>query len=280
MGLSLAQQRTLAIMPKVTGLLSLLCSTIVVHSVLRSPKKRARIYHRLMLCISLLDMCNSFWLILSTWPIPSDSGLVYAVGNQTTCITQGFFIQCSIAAPLLNGSLAVYYLLVLKYEWKEKHIKKYERLMYSLPLIWALGTATISIPLRLFNNASLWCWIAPFPAGCEDDDCIRGANASNFRWAFFYGPLWIMILLVTYSQLSVLIHLRKAMYSFVRKEPTPDDVSGEILAQDKEETKAMVNMDKVAAELRQRRTNELATQCFLYAGSFYLQWCAVTLRRE
>lgn len=277
----LAQQRMIGIFPKITGFISLICSSLVAYSILRSEKKRARLYHRLVLAISLADLSNSIWFGLSSWPIPVESGLLYASGNQMTCTVQGFFIQCGISVSLLNSSLAVYYLLILKYEWKEKEIRAYQNLMYVAPFLWAVGTAIIGLPMKLYNNANLWCWIASYPSGCSGDTCIRGQQADICRWVFFYLPLWGTIVLVTYSQVSVLLHIKRILermnvdVSSTNNENSSEE-SGEIDPKDSEKRK--LTKEQRISENR-RHTKEIATQCFLYSGSFYLTWFALTAVR-
>lgn len=195
-----AQQWALVIAPKITGLISLVFSGLVIFTVCVCEKRRARTYHRLLLGISCVDASSSFWLGLSTWPIPEGTGIKWASGNTGTCTTQGFFTQFGIASSFYNASLSIFYLLVIRYGWKEEAILKLEPWLHTMPLLWGLWTAIAGLPLTIFNSANLWCWIAQY------DD--RGAHADLFRWVFFYGPLWIMILLVTINVLLIFQHVR------------------------------------------------------------------------
>jgi hypothetical protein len=89
----------------------------------------------------------------------------------------------------------------------------------------AMGTALTAVGLDLFNNANLWCWIAPYPLNCmesfrledtNDDEeaelenpnpCLRGDNAFIYRWAFYFGPLWLCILIAMVTMLLVYIRV-------------------------------------------------------------------------
>lgn len=297
-----SQKLVLAIMPKVSGSLSLICSCLIVASILLSPKKRNRVYHRLILGISLCDVSNSIFYGLSTWPIPSVSGYLWATGTENTCILQGFFIQFGISTSIFNGSLAIYYLLFFQYDWRERHFRKYEIFLYGLPILWGVGTAIIGLPLRLFNNANLWCWIAPFPSSCaaNPETCIRGANSTWYRWGLYYIPLWAMIILVTYSQVIVISKVKETL----RLYKTEDKDESERNSAAKQQTKLTRNEEnaddfgeenenpeerpnatydalkfrKIAERrAREQRSKEIATQCFLYAFSFYFNWFAVTV---
>ena len=58
--------------------------------------------------------------IKSTWTLPKETGAWGARGTIQTCTAAGFFGQgSSIASPLYNGSLALFYLLTVKYGWRD-----------------------------------------------------------------------------------------------------------------------------------------------------------------
>ena len=189
---SLAQQRQLAIWPKVTGSLSIMGSASIIYEVLRDKKKRRKVYHRIMLAMSLIDVNTSFWYALSTWPMPKDTqGVAYASGTQQSCTAQGFFVQLGLATPMYNVALAIYYCIVVRYHWKEHHLTSsiivgrhstrnnhqspldtenlepptlgqrfvancgFDKLFYCLPIIFTSATAFASLGLELFNSAGL-----------------------------------------------------------------------------------------------------------------------------
>lgn len=108
---------------------------------------------------------------LSTWPIPAGSGPLYASGTTASCTVQGFFIQLSLAAPMYNLFLAAHYLLVIKYGWSAVELNAAEKRVHPLIMTIAFGIAIAGIPLKIFNNANVWCWIAPNP-----NDPDRGNN--------------------------------------------------------------------------------------------------------
>jgi hypothetical protein len=281
MGFSTSQQLALAITPKVTGVMSFACSSLICLSVLLDQKKLATMYHRLILGASVVDLNNSFWFFMSTWPIPKTSTAMFAVGSPWTCNMQGWFIQVGISMAFYNTSLALYYTLVLRYGWSEERAVKLEPFMHFLPLLWGIATATISIPLRLFNNANLWCWIAPYPAGCVGDACIRGANADYYRWGFYYGPLWLNIITITILMIVVFVHVRKASSQDVDLDDDDDDNKDE-----KENNKSALlkssdsnkkNNKKTSSTSRKNVNRYVLIQCFLYSGAFYLNWICLTV---
>ncbi len=87
-----------------------------------------------------------------------------------------------------NSCLAIYYLLVVKFGVSEEMLRyNLEPAMHLMAVAFGLISATAGVFLDLCNNASLWCWIAPFPVGCEDSrndgetTCIRGVNSWIYR---------------------------------------------------------------------------------------------------
>ena len=70
MAVSISQQRALALVPKFTGMLSLLSSAWVAIEVLTVKSKRRNVYNRLLLAMSIMDIAGSGTLFASTWPIP------------------------------------------------------------------------------------------------------------------------------------------------------------------------------------------------------------------
>ena len=215
MSLSLRQQQALAIVPKITGLLSATLSGVIASVICRDPKKRGKVYQRLILGMSIADVSSSLWLAMSTWPIPQETGILWAVGTVTSCNFQGFFTQFGISSPLYNMSLSVYYLLAVRFGWREERLKSVEVWFHFVPISWALGTAVAGLPLEIFNSANLWCWIA--------DDRIGDRNQSTniYRWVFFYGPLWLTIIVVTICLCVVFAYVRSVTLRSERHSTIP-----------------------------------------------------------
>ena len=65
--------------------------------------------HRIMLGMSISDMCASIWYFAGTWVIPRGTPswfgdgtqpVFWAVGTDVTCSIGGFFNQFAVANPL------------------------------------------------------------------------------------------------------------------------------------------------------------------------------------
>lgn len=151
MGLTMGQKRALAIIPKVTGPLSLIGSCSILYDIFSSDRKKklSRPYYRIMLGLSCADVVTSFMFSLSTWPIPQGSeGVWGAAGTTQTCTAQGFLLQLMLLSPMYNFSLALYYLLLSKYHLTEEQIaKRYERYMHAVTIFVGFGFAILGLPL-------------------------------------------------------------------------------------------------------------------------------------
>ncbi|KAL7557305.1 hypothetical protein ACA910_016265 [Epithemia clementina (nom. ined.)] len=211
---SKAQQAALAFVPKVSSLLSLFGSIWISAEVVTDseiPKLRHP-YHRLLLAMSVYDILESVWNFMSTWTIPKGTeGVWDPRGNTQTCTAQGFFLTLSVAVPLYNAFLSVYYMLVINYRFSDDILKKrVEPAFHLIAFVWAFGTALVAAWMGMINNANLWCWIAPHPSDCKDSrrygdeaNCERGDNAWIYRWVFYFAPLWFCILVATICTIKV-----------------------------------------------------------------------------
>ena len=191
MAFSEQEQVALAILPKISSMASLIGSLLILYEILvLDRRKLGRVYHRILLAMSLYDVVESSFNFQSSWPIPRGTkGVAFARGNTEWCEAQGFFLQFGIVIPILNMCLSIYYLLVIKYSWTEEDIRIYaEPWFHVVSLSVALVTAGMGLAYDLFNNSNLWCWYAPFPSDCLDSfrygdeaNCIRGDNAWIYR---------------------------------------------------------------------------------------------------
>ena len=114
---STKQQIVLAIVPKISSVFSLFGSGWILLEVLTDNDaklpKRKHPYHRLLLGMSVYDILESIWNFASTWAIPEGtSGVWQARGTTATCTVQGFFLTLSVAVPIYNAFLSLYYVMV------------------------------------------------------------------------------------------------------------------------------------------------------------------------
>ena len=132
-------------------------SLFIMVDVLRDPRRRNRVYNRIVFLLSCSDILASIAMAFSTLPIESDSRVYGARGNSTTCNVQGFFVQFLSISLLYNLMLATYFFVSLKLGWSEHHIRRYQFIFFALPLVVGLSLAVWGIPE--YKNVSTWCHI-------------------------------------------------------------------------------------------------------------------------
>jgi hypothetical protein len=257
---------TLFILPKVTSVLSLIGSSIILRDVIKI--RRTRNYsprHRLLAGMSVCDLMASSAMFLTSWPIPKDyfdnRFTQWNVGNQATCTAQGFFSQMALGTNAYNCCLAIYYLLTIRQGWSDKKIsKRAEPIMHIVSLGFALGTGVLGLGLSLFNPLGVQCWIATSPRGCiqsykdrelelptNPNPCQRGDNAYIYQMALVYCPLWLSFLIMTTSLILIYCRIR--------------------------------NLNLATARYRregQQIQRRFATQATLYVLAWFLSWSVVS----
>lgn len=261
-GIGRSQQVALAMAPKFTSGLSILCSAVIINEIaILDRSKIKKVYHRLLLAISVCDIFKALGEFCSTWPIPENAAdnIAWNIGTQGTCIWQASWIQFGIVSPLLNMSLSMYYVLVIRYGWTEARLHGWvERCMHVLPVLFAASVTIAGVFMDLYNSANLWCWIAPYPANCLQSyknggvtTCERGDNASIFQWAFYYVWVWFAIAFVMVA-MGLLYH------SFVRVERANR---------------------KYAGVVSRSKSRDVAIQGMWYVVGFYMTYLFATLNR-
>lgn len=266
------REQVLSIIPHITGTMSVIGSCSILYDILSDRHvKIQRPFYRIMLVMSLVDAIASFPSALSTLPIPAGTEGVYgARGNTQTCTAQGFFIQLLAMSPFYNMILSAYYLLVGKYHMAEEDIVKYEKFMHLTAITLGTGFAILGLPLTLYNNANLWCWIASYPANCEDASgkpgpvtCERGQNAWLFRWLIFYGPIWLAI----FAVIIMMIMLTLSIYSEEKRT---------VMLQNDLRREANVNFDGSNSSMydtnRYERSQQMLRQAFFFVMAFLVTW--------
>ena len=86
-----------------------------------------------------------------------------AIGTEATCKCQAFFIQLGFTSIFYNVSLALYYVLVVAYGWREFHIRKIRLFLHAFPVALGLGLSLGAIPS--YHWLEYGCHILPIPDG-------------------------------------------------------------------------------------------------------------------
>jgi len=243
--------KAMAIVPKITGFISLCSSTFLVQHVFRNKKRRNLTYHKLLGFMSISDIFGSLMCVLSTWPIPRNSGTYGAIGTVATCEAAGFFNQsAALATPTFNVSLAIYYILVIVYGWKERRVHTIEGYLIAVPFILGISTGIAGLFLNLFNGAGWICWIAP---GGEAYPERTNPDYGIYRLAFLYADAWVIIVILAISMIII--------YAKTLKTEKGNDKWRSSAGQDN----------------KRNHSIKIRNQAFLYVGCMYMTWCFGTV---
>ena len=151
---------TLALVPVFTATLSLCGSALIVLDVLFDRQKRHSVYHRIMVVFSCFDMINSFSMVITTLPVPSDLDVLWAIGNEASCNFQAFIMQMGGSACFVyNATLTIYFVQVIRFHKNEAQLKRWEwccgqRNEHCIPT--SQATYHLVISSREGGNCS-WC---------------------------------------------------------------------------------------------------------------------------
>jgi len=191
-----------ALGPRITGVISAICSALIINVIFKSSTKLSSTYHRIMFGMSVCDIVGSLSMGLTTWALPSDNKWVdmygfegTRLGNVSTCSAQGFFSMFGTTTMYVyNIALSVYYACIIAFSMSEKKMKKcVEPLLHLFPVIIGLSLSLPFLVLEMFNpapRAAAWCAMTRLPYNCEEKGwnhtvpppkCDRGSPESHER---------------------------------------------------------------------------------------------------
>jgi hypothetical protein len=251
------QSRLLTNIPRVTATLSIVGSAIIIYIILKDrSQKLRRVYHRLLLAYSCIDVMVSFNFALSAMVVPKGTpGVWGAQGTLATCQASGFITQFSLSQAAYGCFICVYYVLVLRYQVREQTIAKYiEPLVHAFAGITPFVFGTAMILKNNYNPTNVmigWCFINVYPMDClrrDNIECQRGAGYEpwlilNNVPVFFFFALVCLSCILTYLKVRSL-ESRGVRWSFSQSQ----------------------------SRASERRVRETATQAALYILAFFFTY--------
>lgn len=304
---SLRLQKTIAYAPKVGASLSLLGSSYILYDCLRQLRLfqtlpgrssgRILTYQRLMMGLSIGDIMYSTAFFLGTWPMPAGSPNVWgAHGNVATCTLVGVLAQGGVTVVLYNASLAMHYVLRVKYNWSRDKMLHVERWwLHAIPIGVGIVTQMACLILELYNSNGFICYIAAAPRGCREswehsdadeidsntratdqhEDCERGDNASLYRFAFILGPKWLALVLVAPMMFTI--------YRAVRHQ---EQLTATYSARNFVGVTTFSSTDTLTPPQPRQRppisgrmSRQLAVQSYFYVGGLYITYLTPLITR-
>ena len=84
-------EKSLVIIPKITGMMSILGSIALIRDLLNGPRaKREQITSKVLIAMNISDLlCTSITHVIGTWFVPKGTGF-WSAGNEHTCDIQGW----------------------------------------------------------------------------------------------------------------------------------------------------------------------------------------------
>lgn len=143
-----AQKRALIWASRASAALTFLGASYILYDILTNPQSRRMVYHQLLIGMAIFDIFTAAAWAFATAPIPKEeaSHILGAMGTETTCTIQGFFVQLGFTSVFYNVSLAIYYVLVVAFDWREFQLKKVRMYLHVFPLALGFGLALGAIP--------------------------------------------------------------------------------------------------------------------------------------
>jgi hypothetical protein len=148
-------------------------------------RKLNSIYHRLLFVISWVELISNFVGFLAPILMDKDTGYPLAHGNQATCSTVGVVLLFSVISKAFSSCfISMYFMLTIRYNWKDDRIRAYEWSAYLLAFIVPFSYSVVGLVNDFFNpNPTRLCAISEYPAGCKGDECIRGKRARKYWYS-------------------------------------------------------------------------------------------------
>ena len=200
--LSEAQEKALAWIPVITGLLSTWGSANIIYAVYKTDKRSRNCYNRIMFGLSFSDVVSSLVLSLQAFLLPKEtSHRVYASGNDATCAVMGFFQQLSLSSIFYSGMLSFMYLLTINYSVPEARLaKRYEPWFHILSIGFPVITGIIGGIMGLYGELAVgaFCWFA-------------GSESTLFAYIVGGIPGFIIMFAVIINNLRVYCHVRRSI---------------------------------------------------------------------
>ena len=191
--------RSLAAIPSIFG------SILMIQHILRSRKRRSRTISRVLLGMSSNDLifaiCAVFGTLFNPKGVYPDWMNPYASGTWKTCEASGFLLQLSSTSSVIyNGVLTLCYLLLLRFEWNDRQLKRIEPFLHILPPLIGIAMSSVSLAKELYSPTGVACSIQEYPPGClESGNCIRGNHAHAYTLGLFFSWVWMVFVFICTS---------------------------------------------------------------------------------
>jgi hypothetical protein len=258
------------ILTTVTGILSTVCSLLILNAIRLSNQKLTTTYHRMMSIMSVFDIMASVCMALTTLPMPSDDILKFPwpmIGNKVTCQAQGYIILFG-----LNGGGALYMCLSWYFVFRMtlkmdiyKIRNRIEPVFYVISLALAFFVPSYRLSADFINTVPTnpFCIVAPphtnctYTVGasfyvCEDRTAVRLKDFPGFKFLSFGFDMIMIVIAMLIIIATILIKNKN-----IRRATDDHQLNSE-------------HKELQVAELRHSRV--LLIQAFMYILTYFTTW--------
>lgn len=263
-----AQLKAIAIVPKISALISLTFALYTVAEIIQNRTKLSNVYHRIMLTIALNAIPLSIAFLLGTWVAPKGtSNTAWAFGTTATCTAQGLVIQTiSQAIIFYYSSLSLYSIIAVQNNFNQKVLRKFEPWLHAVGILYSLSASVYGVKNEMFNPAGPWCWVEIYPMDCVANnavECTRGIPDADFKsvntFKFFSAGI---SLIITFG-FSIIMML--VLYVMVRNT--------------EKDTKEAAGKKKYLSQAKHKKSRIVAKQAAIYICVGYSTLIGVVILR-
>lgn len=254
---------------RTTAALSLFGSTWIIVEVLRNQNRRKLAYHRIMLGLSIYDFLSSFWFFIGPWAHGDDQS-VFDNTATPACKTSGFFIYlASICIPIYNAVLSIYFLLVIKYRWREDQIvRMFERYIHIAIFVVGIIPAVTAFAYQQYGQWYQYCYVKQPP---------QQKYFSMIAWFSTLSSALIVIgAMIAITMMVLNLEKRNERYQFDRSSQLNESSNRSFvqgaLSSMRRSTIGNSGGDNRGQKARFRRSREVTKIAILYTLPFYATW--------
>jgi len=194
-----ALEKSTVIIPKITGLMSILGSIAIIRDLLKGPRAQLELMRsKVLIVMNIIDLLTSFIVhVIGTWFVPKGTAF-WSAGNEHTCDIQGWSNALFFNYALVyNAALAIVFLLIVQYSWSEEDFRKWSYVILCSP---AVFVTLLFIPcLRYYkymNYGSGWfCYFTPSPSLCAVTPGME-CNEDNLGIFTYYQVIRLCVIFV------------------------------------------------------------------------------------
>ena len=163
-----SQSKAISLGARIAASVSICCG---LYMIVKCYQSRDRIFHRLMLCLSVYLVTCSIWTVYGTSAVPYIEDAPFnvwgAAGTTKTCTAQGFFSHISQAIGLYYTGLSVYSLQAVRFNFQVQKYQWIEKYIHFFIALWAFGSGFYLLSLEAFNpSPDRGCYIHSRPLAC------------------------------------------------------------------------------------------------------------------